>query len=147
MEFQNSNIASIYFVNKIIQYIHPRHEEQVNPKREDDVGLNWNVEIVVALASLRHLSDVFKEGDQFYCSLGKTIDMIIRKIHNAQGALYNITSYRESRWEFYEKGLSYQEVKKLKITKDMLFSLFRDPSNGMVPPTSKPHISIDWCMT
>ena len=42
--------------------------------------------------------------------------------------------------------MSYKDVKKLKITKDMLFSLFRDPSNGTIPPVSKPHISIDWCI-
>lgn len=77
-------------------------------------------------------------------SSGKTIDTIIGTICDAQGALYGITSYMESIGEFYEKGLSYQQVKKLKITKDMLFSLFRDPSNGMVAPTSKLHISIDW---
>ena len=28
----------------------------------------------------------------------------------------------------------------------MLFSLFRDPSSGMIPPTSKPHISVNWCI-
>jgi len=28
----------------------------------------------------------------------------------------------------------------------MLFFLFRDPSNDIIPPISKPHISIDWCM-
>jgi hypothetical protein len=101
---------------------------------------------MATLASLICLSDVFKEGDQLGHSLGQKIDTIIGTIHDSQGAFYDITSYRESRREFYANGMSYQEVKKLKITKYMLFSLFRDPSNGMIPPTSKPHIPIYWCI-
>ena len=100
----------------------------------------------MTLASLRCLSDVFKEGNQFCRSLGQTIDTIIGTIRDAQGALNDITSYRESRREFYANGISYKDVKNLKITKDMLFSLFGDPSNGTIPPVSKPHISIDWCI-
>ena len=100
----------------------------------------------MALASLRRLSDVFKEGGQLRHSLGQTIDTIIGTINDSKGALYGINSYRESRRDFYANVMSYQEVKKLKITKDMFFSLFRDPSNGRIPPTSKPHISINWCI-
>ena len=40
--------------------------------------------------------------------------------------------------------MNYKDVKKLKITKDQLFSLFRDPR--FFPPTIQPHISIDWCI-
>ena len=104
------------------------------------------MEIVAALSSLRHLSDVFKDGDQLRRSLGQTMDTIVGTIFDSQGALYDITSYRESRRQFYVNGISYKDVKNLKITKDMLFSLFRDPSNGMTPHVSKPHVSIDWCI-
>ena len=61
------------------QNIQPRVEEEANPQpqeqqgnpgREDDVGVDRNVEIVAALSSLRRLSDVFKEGDQLCRSLG-----------------------------------------------------------------------------
>ena len=104
------------------------------------------MEIVATLSSLRCLSDIFKKGDQLRCSLGQTIDTIIGTIRDAQGALYEITSYRESRKQFYANGICYKDVKILKITKDMLFFLFRDPSNGMTPPVSKPHISNDWCI-
>ena len=97
------------------------------------------------LASLRRLSDVFKEGDQLCCSLGQTIDTIIGTICDAQGALYDFTSYRESRREFYANVLSYRQVKKLKIAKDMLFSLFRDLSTDTIPPISQQYMSIDWC--
>ena len=46
----------------------------------------------------------------------------------------------------YFDGLSYKDIKNLKITKDQLFSLFQDPSTGLVPPINRAHISIDWCV-
>ena len=79
-------------------------------------------------------------------SLGQTIGTIVGTIHDSQGALYDITSYRDPRKQFYANGISYKDVKNLKITKEMLFSLFRGPSNGRTPPVSKPYISIDWCI-
>lgn len=131
MKSKNQNIASIESQNTMIQEIHPRVEEQVNPQeeqinpqeeqvnpqeqeqqgnpgREEDVGVDKNVEIVVTLASLRRQSDAFKEGDQLHHSLGQTIDTIIRTIRDAQGELYDITSYRESRRQFYANGISYK---------------------------------------
>ena len=48
--------------------------------------------------------------------------------------------------KYYYDGFSYKDIKNLKITKDQLFSLFRDPSTGLVPPTSQAHISIEWCV-
>ena len=50
---------------------HEEQKEQGNPEREEDVGLNQDVEIVVTLASLRYLSDAFKEGGQLHHSLGQ----------------------------------------------------------------------------
>ena len=79
------------------------------------------MEIVAALSSLRCLSDVFKDGDQLRRSLGQTIDTIVGTIRDAQGALYDITSFRDSRREFYANGMSYKDVKKLKITKTCCF--------------------------
>ena len=104
------------------QHIQPRVEKEVNPQqqeqqrnpgREENVGVDWNVEIVVALSSLRRLSDVFKEGYQLCRSLGQTIDTIVGTIRDAQGALYDITSFRDSRREFYANGMSYKDVKKI----------------------------------
>jgi hypothetical protein len=79
-------------------------------------------------------------------SLVQTIDTIIGTIRDAQGALYDITSYRDSRRQFYANEISYKDVKNLKLTIEILFSLCRDPSNGMNLHVSKPHISIDWCI-
>ena len=68
--------------------------------------------------------------------LAEALDTITNTIAEAQGALYNIISYRESMRQYYFDGLSYKDIKNLKITKDQLFSLFRDPSTELVPPTS-----------
>lgn len=102
------------------QNIQPRVEEEVNPQpqeeqgnpgREENVGVDRNVEILVALSFLRCLSDVFKEGDQLRQSLGQTIDTIVGTNRDAQGALYDITYFRDSRREFYANGMSYKDVK------------------------------------
>ena len=37
-------------------------------------------------------------------------------------------------------------MNKLKITKDQIYALFREPSFDLVPPTNRAHISIDWCV-
>ena len=34
----------------------------------------------------------------------------------------------------------------MKITKDKTCAFFREPSSSLVPPTSRAHISIDWCV-
>ena len=78
--------------------------------------------------------------------LDEALDTITNTISNSQGDLYNISSYKESMRKCYSDGLSYKDIKKLKITKDQLFSLFQDPSTELVPPTSRAHIYIDWCM-
>ena len=79
-------------------------------------------------------------------SLAEALDTITNTIVNSQGALYNISSYRESMRQYYSDGLSYKDIKNVKIKKYQLFSLFWDPSTRLVPPTSKAHISLDWCM-
>ena len=60
--------------------------------------------------------------------LDEALETIRNTIANSQGALYNISSYRESMRQYYSYGLSYKDIKNLKITKDQLFSLFWDPS-------------------
>ena len=51
-----------------------------------------NVEIIAALASLRCLSDIFKEDDQLHHSLGQTIHTIIGIIHDAHNG-HHMTSH------------------------------------------------------
>ena len=116
---------------------------QPNPNLEGEQ--DRNAHIIARLASLRCLSSSIRGGGgRLRDSLANGLDTITSTIFDAQGALYNITSYRESRRQYYSDGLTHKDIKALKITKDQLFSLFRDPSTGLVPPTSQAHISIDW---
>ena len=121
-------------------------EPNINQNPNNEEEQDRNSEILIRLGELRRLSSLFRGGDHIRQSLAVALEAITNTIANAQGALYNISSYRDSQRQFYSTGLSYREVKNLKITKDQLFSLFRDPSTGAVPPTSRPHISIDWCV-
>ena len=105
-----------------------------------------NSEILSRLGALRHFSSLFRGGDHIRQSLGEALDNITNTISNAHGALYNISSYMDAHRKYYSTRRSYKDVEKLKITKDQLFSLFWDPSTGLVPPTSQLHIYIDWCI-
>ena len=57
-------------------------------------------------------------------SLAEELDTITNTIVNAQGALYNISSYIEPKRQFYSNGLNYKDIKKLKISKDNFFHYF-----------------------
>ena len=120
----------------------PQPNPNPNPEGEQD----QNSQIIARLASLRCLSSSIRGGDHLRESLGNALDTIRNTIDEAQGSLYIIISYRESRRQYYFNGLSYKDIKALKITKHQLFSLLWDPRTGLVPPTSRPHISIDWCI-
>lgn len=122
----------------------PNTNPNTNASPEEEQ--NRNSEILARLGALRCLSALFRGGDHLRNSLADALETIIDTIATAQEALYNIGSCRDSQRQYYANGLSYQDVKKLKITKDQLFSLFWDPNTGLVPLTSQPHISIDWCM-
>ena len=91
------------------------------------------------------LAHFFRRGNHLIQSLAEAFDTITNTISNDQGALYNISSYRESMRQYYSNGLSYKDIENLKITKDQLFSLFWDPSTRLVLPANQAPISIDWC--
>ena len=110
----------------------PNPQPNPDPEGEQD----RNTQIIARLASLRCLSSSIRGGDHLRESLANALDTITNTIFDSQGALYNITLYRESRRKYYSDGLTHKDIKALKITKDQLFSLFRDPSIGLVPPTS-----------
>ena len=97
----------------------PNPNPNPNPEREQD----RNAQIIARLASLGCLSSSIRGGDHLRESLADALDTITNTIAESQGALYNISSYRESRGQYYSDGLSYKDIKALKITKDQLFSL------------------------
>ena len=103
-----------------------------------------NAEILIELAQLRGLSTAFSGGDRIRRSLASTLDAIVETITLSNNILYDITSYRERKRREYADGLSYSAIKKLKITKEHIFSLFRDPRTGEIPNENRPHISIEW---
>ena len=84
-------------------------------------------------------------GDEICSSLAESLDSIIDIISHSNGALYDITSHQERKQQEYENGLSYNKVKKLKITKEKIYEHFRFPGIDQIPNTSKEHILIGWC--
>ena len=54
-----------------------------------------NSEILARLGAMRFLSSIFRGGG-IRRSLGEALDNITNTISNAQGALHNIRSYRDS---------------------------------------------------
>ena len=122
----------------------PHPNPQPNPQPNPNMNPNPNLEgeqdrnsqIIARLASLRRLSSSIRGGDCLRESLADALHTITNTIAEDQGALYNISSYRESRRQYYSDGLTHKDIKALKITKDQLFSLFWDPSTRLVPPTS-----------
>ena len=105
-----------------------------------------NAEILRFIGHLREIGSAWRGGDELYRSLSDSLLSIVDTIARSNDALYSITSYRERKMQQYVDGLSYNEVKNLKITKQAIYSLFRLP--GMdhdIPEISRPHISIEWC--
>lgn len=103
------------------------------------------MEILKEISRLREIGARWRSGDQFHCSFAHTLDAIVETITQSNGALYDIASYRERKRQQYADGLDYNAIKKLKITKEHIFALFRDPRTGEIPSTNRAHISIEWC--
>ena len=104
--------------------MNPNMKPNMNPNPNPEGEEDRNSQILVRLASLRRLSSSIREGDHLRQSLADAMDTITNTIANSQGALYNISSYKESRRKYYSDGLSYKDIKDLKITKYQLFSFF-----------------------
>ena len=85
---------------------------------------NRNSKILARFGTLRCPSSLFTGGGHIIWSLGEALYNITNTIFNAEGALYNIISHRDFERKYYSIGLSYKDVKKLKMTKYQLFSLF-----------------------
>ena len=96
--------------------------------------MDTNVEILIEISHLRGLSTAFSGGDRILRSLASTLDAIVETISLSSNILYE-----------YVDGLDYNAIKKLKITKEHIFSLFRDPCTGGIPNANRPHISFEWC--
>ena len=67
------------------------------------------------------LAHLLEGGDHLRESLANALDTITNKIAEAQGALYNISLYRESKRQYYSDGLT---SKTLKLQKTSYFHYF-----------------------
>ena len=84
--------------------MNPNTNPNPNPEGEED----QNSQILERLGALWHLSSSFRGGDHLRQYLAKALDSITNTIANAQGALYNISLYRESRRKYYSSGSCMQ---------------------------------------
>ena len=57
-----------------------------------------------------------------------------------------ISHHIERKRREHEDGLDYVAIRRLKIKKEEIFALFRDPRTGEIPNENQPHISIEWCI-
>ena len=71
--------------------------QQPNPNPNKEGEQDRNSQIIARLESLRHLSSSIRGGDHLREYLDDELDTITNKIAEDQGAMYKISSYRESR--------------------------------------------------
>ena len=99
----------------------PNPQPNPNPNPNPEGVQDRNAQIIAHLASMRYLSSSIRGRDHLRESLANALGTITDTITEAQGYLYNITSCRESRRQYYSDGLTHKDIKSLKITKDQLF--------------------------
>ena len=104
-----------------------------------------NAEILRVTSHLREIGSAWRGGDELRHSLSDSLLTTIDTIARLNDALYSITSYRERKTQRYADGLSYNKVKKLQITKEHIYTLFRLTRTDDIPEITRPHISIEWC--
>ena len=77
-----------------------------------------NAEILRVIGHLKDVVSTWRGGYELRQSLSNSLLTIVDTIARSNDALYSITSYRERKRQEYLDGLSYYEVKKMKITKE-----------------------------
>ena len=92
-----------------------------------------NAEILRFIVRLREIGSAWRGGDELRRSLSDSLLYIVDTIASSNDALYSIASYRERKRQQYADGLSYNEIKKLRITKQAIYSLFRLPRMDDIP--------------
>ena len=104
-----------------------------------------NEEILRVIGHLTEIGSTSRGGDELRLSLSDSLLTIFYTIARSNDALYSIISYMERKRQQYADGLSYNEVKKMKITKSHIYTLFRVLGMDDILERTKPHISIEWC--
>ena len=103
-----------------------------------------NVDTLRVVGHLREIGSSGRVGDELCHSLSDSLLSIVDTIARSNDALYSIASYMERKRKQYADGLSYNEVKTLKIMKQHIYTLFIFPRIDDIPEINGPHISMDW---
>ena len=93
----------------------------------------------------REIGFAWRGGGELCRSLSASLLTIVDTIARSNDSLYSIASYRETKRREYAYGLSYNEIKKLKITKEHIYTLFKVSGMDDISDSTMPHISIEWC--
>ena len=107
--------------------------------------MDCNAEILREILHLRDMCPSWKGGDEVHFSLPESLEVIVDIIIHSNNVLYNIASYRERKWQEYANGLSYNEVKKLKIINEKIYEHISVPRMDQIPNTRMTHILFEWC--
>ena len=108
--------------------------------------MDHNAEILRVIGHIREIGSTWTSAYELRCSFSTSLLTIVDTIDRSNDALYSIASYREIKRREYVDGLSYNMIKKLKITKEHMYTLFRVPGADDIPKRRRPHIFIGWCI-
>ena len=96
----------------------------------------------MVIGHLREIGSSWRSGDDLHRSLLDSLLTIIDTIARLNDALYSIASYKERKRQEYVDALRYIEIKKLKITKEHIYTLFRVHGRDDILESTRSHISI-----
>ena len=74
------------------------------------------------IGHLRDIGFAWRGGYELCYSLLESLLNIVDTINRSNDALYSIASYKERKQKEYANGLGDNEIKKLKITKEHIYS-------------------------
>ena len=83
--------------------------------------MDHNAEILRVIGHLREIGFAWRGGDELCRSLSTLLMTIVDTVSRSNYALYSISSYKETKRQQYVDVLSYNEIKKLKITKEHIY--------------------------
>ena len=87
--------------------------------------MDHNANILRVIGHLRDISSFWRGGYEWCLSLLASLLTIVDSINRLNDALYSIASYRERKIQEYDHGLSYKEIKKIKISKEHIYTIFK----------------------
>ena len=108
--------------------------------------MDHNADILRVIGHLREIGSAWRGGDELRRSFSTSLLSIVDTISRSNDALYSITYYMKTKRQEYADGLSHNEIKKLKITKEHIYTLFRVHGTDDIPKSRRTHILFAWCI-